>query len=138
MFNTDFLAGLLVMALTFAAALALATLTGISPTWTLVGLALAVWAGAAILERRMSRRMAEPEVQPIRVDWDDKLNDTDFAADGDLTRLSLADRRLTPETALGQSFVFATKHTSFNGDIWFEGAFTRDGDRIVIRADAPV
>lgn len=138
MFNTDFLAGLLVMALTFAAALALATLTGIDPTWTLVGLALAVLALAAAWERRLSRRHPAPEIQPIRVDWEDKLTDTDFAADGEVTRLSLAERRLTPEAALGRAFVFATEHAESGGDIWFEGTFARDGDRIVIRATEPV
>ena len=138
MFNTDFLAGMLVLGLTFAAALALASLTGIDPTWTLVGLAAAVWGLAALWERRLSSRLPETEVQPIRVDWNDKLNDTDFASGGEDTRLSLSDLGLTPETALDQSFVFATEHSESGGDILFEGTFADDGDRIVIRATEPV
>lgn len=136
--SPEFLAGLFALALTFAGALALAALTGINPTWTLIGLALLVWALFALWERRLSRREAEPETQPIHVDWDDKLTETDFSADGETTALDLKERGLTPETAIGQAFVFATEHESADGDIWFEGQFLRDGDRIVIRATEPV
>lgn len=138
MFNADFLAGVLVLGLTFAAALVLATLTGLDPTMTLVGLALTVWGLVAIWERRLSKRIEKPEVQPIQIDWADKLNDTDFAADGEQTRLALADMELTPESALGRRFVFATEHEASDGDIWFEGTFMQDDGGIVIRADQPV
>lgn len=138
MFSPEFLVGLLALGLTFAAALILSSLTGLDPTLTLVGFALAAWGLAALYERRLSRKLVEPDAQPIRVDWEDRLSDTDFAADGEATRLSLGDLGLTPETALGQEFIFETEHETSNGDIWFEGSFIREGDRIVIRATEPV
>lgn len=138
MFNTDFLAGLLVLGLTFAGALALAALTGFDPTWTLIGLAGLIWGLFALWERRLTRRMDRPEASPIHVDWEDRLNETDFRADGDLTRLDLEQHGLTAETAVGRNFVFATEHEASGGDIWFEGRFTRDAGGVVIRAREPV
>ena len=138
MFNPEFLLGLLALGLTFAGALALSALTGIDPTWTLVSLTVLVFALFVVWERRLSRRGATPDVDPIHVDWQDKLSDTDFAIEGEHTLQALKSRGLTPQTALGQSFVFATEHEGSDGDIWFEGQFVRDGDRIVIRATEPV
>lgn len=138
MFNTDFLAGLLVLVLTVAGALALGSLTGVNSTMTLVTLAGAVWGLAWVWERRMRRAVDLPEEQPIHVDWEDRLTATDFGSDGELTTLDLATLDLTPETALGRTFVFATEEGDPPQDIWFEGRFVRDGDRIVIRAADPI
>jgi hypothetical protein len=138
MFNPEFLLGLLVLGLTFAGALALSAMTGIGPTWTLISVAVLVFAIFALWERRLSRWGAKPEVEPIHVDWKDKLSETDFPADSEQVIEELQSRGLTPQTALGQSFVFATEHEDSDGDIWFEGHFVRDGDRIVIRATEPV
>ena len=138
MFNPDFLLGLLVLGLTFAGALALSALTGINPTWTLVSLTALVFALFVLWERRLSRRGASPEVDPIHVDWEHRLSETDFAIDDEQILVDLRTRGLTPQTALGQTFVFATEHEGSKGDIWFEGHFVRDGNRIVIRATEPV
>ncbi|MBT8417194.1 MAG: hypothetical protein KJO42_07110 [Silicimonas sp.] len=137
MFDQNFLLGALVLALTVLAAFALAALTGLDPTLTVVGTAAAVWGIAALIERR-GRPDPADEPSPILVAWEDKLSDTDFAADGPDTLADLQARDLTPETAIGQMLIFATEHETSNGDIWFEGQFIRDGDRIVIRATEPV
>lgn len=136
--SPEFLVGLLALGLTFTGALLLAAWTGLDPTYSLIGVAIAAWGVFALWERRLSRDLDPGDVQPIHVDWDDRLTDTDFAADGADTARDLADRGLTADTAVGQSFVFATEHAHSGGDIWFEGEFLRSDDRIVIRATEPV
>ena len=138
MFNPEFLLGLLVLGLTFAGALALSAMTGIGPTWTLISVAVLVFALFVLWDRRLSRRGTTPKADPIHVAWENRLSDTDFAVEGEQTLEDLKSRGLTPQTALGQTFVFATEHEGSDGDIWFEGHFVRDGDWIVIRATEPV
>ena len=133
--SPEFFAGLLALALTFAAALALAVLTGVSPTWTLIATALLIWGAVAYAARR-SNQNAQPPTNPIQVDWKDRLNDTDFAL-GHATERDLNDTGKTPETALGDALVFATRDDT-GTEIWFEGVLIRDGDQILIRATEPV
>ena len=133
--SPEFFAGLLALALTFAAALALAVLTGISPTWTLIATALLIWGAVAYAARR-SNQNAQPPSNPIHVDWKDRLNDTDFAL-GHATERDLSDTGKSPEKALGDALVFATCDDT-GTEIWFEGILIRDGDQILIRATEPV
>lgn len=138
MFDPVFLAGMAVLAITFATAIWIASLTGFDPTLTLVVFAALIWGLFWLLERRM-RGTSTEKPTPVRIDWQNRLNPTDFVATGKTTQEDLATLGLTLDAAIGQRLLFATEHEGSNGDIYFEGDILRtDDNSIIVRATEPV
>jgi len=133
--SPEFFAGLLALALTFAAALFVATLTGLDPTWTLTAMAGLILATVAFVLRR-NMRQSSPPADPLDVDWSDRLTDTDFAL-SDTTSNALDARGTPAQSVLGTTLVFATRDDT-GTEIWFEGTLVPEDDEILIRATEPV
>ena len=116
---------------------ALADWAGINGIFIFLILAGVVWLAIHLIEIRL-RKLAEPEVEPVFCEWDSRIDGVTFAADEEMTRLSLQSYGLDIRSAIGMSFVCKTECGEDGKDYFFDGEFALSEDgQIVVRASHP-
>lgn len=115
----------------------LAGWTGHNRLVILLILAAGVWSVLHLYDLRM-KNTADPEEEPIFCEWSARIDPVTFAADEELTRLSLESHGLDIRSAIGKKFVCMTEFDEDGKDYYFDGEFARTEDgRIVVLATNP-
>lgn len=116
---------------------AVAGWTGINRIPILLVLAGGAWLALHLFETRL-RKSAGTEEEPVFCEWDSRIDGVTFAANEEMTRLSLRSHGLDIRSAVGMNFVCTTECGDDGKDYYFEGEFVRSKDgEIVVRAIHP-
>ena len=133
-FDKNFWFGAVVFIALIAFSFALAKLFQLSFVLVFLGAVVLLW---VVLDARVKRLLrTSPKEDPIiYCEWEDRINELDFDANQESTRIGFEEIGLTLNQAVGKTYSFHTEPSTNIGDLYFEGIVIRDDtNKIVIRA----
>lgn len=84
------------------------------------------------------KKSAGAEMEPVFCEWAAKIDGETFAANEEMTRLSLQSYGLDIRSAVGRSFVCMTECGEDGKDYYFDGKFVQsENGEVVVRAIKP-